>query len=189
MKRLLMDALPFHPVRVLLVGTDLDILERDLERVVGTDAELIRIDLEGSPEPTSLAFGVADRSVSAVVLHRCMRQLPAGRLSVLLGECHRVLCDGGRVVVRDRLLPMSQWTQWIGPSVRRALGVPHTSTDVFSIMERVGFWDCLVLRGQPWRTEAVIKGDKVVQRNVATGEHEAEELPGRTSSPAFKIVR
>ena len=185
MRRILIDALPSHPVRVLVLGAELDDLQRDLERVLGGEAELIRVELDAGVDPTSLRVPAGDRSVSAVVLHRCLRNLPPGRLTVVLAECHRVLCDGGRLVVRDRLLPMSRWSQWIGPSLRRTLGMPHTSTDIFALMERVGFWDCLVLRGQVWNAEVVIKGDKVEQRQVATAE-EPEEHP---SSPAIKIVR
>ncbi len=189
MRRILFDALPAHPARVLVVGSELDELQTDLDRVVGTEAELIRVDLDLGPTPAALRLDQPDRSVSAVVLHRCLRHLSTGRLTVLLGECHRVLGDGGRVVVRDRLLPLSRWTQWIGPSVRRSMGVPHTSADIFAIMERVGFWDCLVLRGQPWRTEVVIKGDKVVQQDLVSGELEARTAEDAVAPPAFKIVR
>ncbi len=157
----LIQALPEHAAKVVCVGLRLDAIRDDIERIAG-DASITCIDLDGDAPPERLPF--EDGSIHAMVLHGALRKLDAPTLQGLLGEAHRILGDGGRLVVRDTLPPYDRLSPRLGRALLRAFGVRYTSNEVFAMMELAGFWDCLVLRSSSVSRDVVVKGDKVVQR-------------------------
>ncbi len=165
----LIQALPEHAAHVVCIGSRLHTVQEDIQRVAG-DAEISCIALDGAEPPERLPF--ADSSIHAVVLHGALRELDPDDLLRMLTESYRVLGDGGRLVVRDTLPPYDRFAPRFGRLLLRAAGVRYTSNEVFAMMERAGFWDCLVMRSSALSRDVVVKGDKVVQRAALDDETE-----------------
>lgn len=178
----IIQALPEHAAQVVCVGLQLDTVRDDIQRVAG-EANISCIDLGADELPNRLPF--EDGSIHAVVVHGALRTLDPQVLQVLLGEAHRVLGDGGRLVVRDTLPPYDRLSPRLGRLLLRAFGVRYTSNEVFAMMERAGFWDCLVLRNSAVSRDVVVKGDKVVQRASLNSHSE----PTDGDSPSISLVK
>lgn len=178
----IIQALPEHSARVVCVGLGLDAVRDDIHRVAG-EANISCIDLGADELPERLPF--EDGSTHAVVVHGALRSLDPEVLQALFGEAHRVLGDGGRLVVRDNLPPYDRLSPRVGRMLLRAFGVRYTSNEVFAMMERAGFWDCLVLRNSAVSRNVVVKGDKVVQR--ASLDSRAE--PSEGDGPNISLVK
>jgi hypothetical protein len=171
----LIQALPDHAARVVCIGVGLDTVTDDIRRVAG-DAQITSWDLDSDELPSCLPL--ASGSIHAVLIHGILRRTGRDELGQLFAECHRVLGDHGRVVVRDNLPSYDHYSPRIGRLLLRAAGVRYTSNEVFALMERAGFWECLVLRGASRSRDVVVKGDKVVQR---------ASLDGTTDTPDSTI--
>jgi len=120
---------------------------------------------------------------AVIVLDQVLRGLDPPNLKPLLQQCHDLLGDRGRLVLADRLVPFDSVSARSSRKMLRWLGVKYTSNDVFSMLERAGFWECLVLRKGGLAAEVVIRGDKVVQR-AALDQH-----PTLQTNPTFKLVK
>jgi hypothetical protein len=171
----LIQALPEHAAQVVCIGIGLDTVTADIHRVAG-DAQITTWDLDTDELPQRLPM--ASGSIHAVLIHGILRQVDRDELGQLFAECHRVLGDHGRVVVRDNLPSYDPYSPRIGRLILRAAGVRYTSNEVFAMMEHAGFWECLVLRGASRSRDVVVKGDKVVQR---------ASLDGSTATPDSTI--
>ena len=177
----LLQALPAHPARVLCVGTHIEPVLDDIRRVVD-GAEIFALDLGDDELPACLPY--EDASLNAVVLHGALQRMAPDALQALFGESHRVLGNGGRLVVRDALLPYDRLSPRFGRWLLRVAGVRYTSNEVFAMMEREGFWDCLVLRNSAISRDVVVKGEKVVQRAALDTAPDAS-----SSNPTIQVVK
>ena len=173
-QELVVKALPGEAVVVVCVGQQLHEITDDLGRIVGRQEAIESITLDGQEDHLTLAH--PDMSVHAIVLHRALGLLKEEQLSALLHECQRVLVDGGRIVIRDRVLPYSRFTPVLRLWLRRA-GVRYTPAELFTLLERAGFWDCLVLRAGGAATDVVVKGEKVVQQAELDGPDTPQDKP------------
>jgi SAM-dependent methyltransferase len=176
---LLINALPARPVHIVCIGTHLTVIERDVRRIAGEDASVRVMPLEGV---LTGQLSIPDGSLNAVVLHEALRLLDEDQLALLLAECYRVLGDGGRIVVRERTVPYSRLAAPLRKLLRR-FGVAYTPSEIFTFLERAGFWECLVLRRKSTSADVVIKGEKVVLK--AKLDH--SDPPN--SAPVITVVR
>ncbi len=172
-QELVVKALPGESVVIVCIGRQLDEISNDLERIVGHPDAVETLPLDGEQD---LTLAHPDMSVHAIVLHRALAQLKRDQLVTLLMECHRVLTDGGRIIIRDRVLPYSSFTPLLRLWLRRA-GVRYTPAELFTLLEQAGFWDCLVLRTDGGATDVVVKGEKVVQHAELDGDTPDDDAP------------
>ncbi len=182
----LIQALPDREAQVVCVGVGLDEVTADIQRVAG-DARITCWDLESDELPPRLPL--ADGSIHAVLIHGVLRRLDRDHLTRLFAECHRVLGDHGRVVVRDNLPSYDRYSPRIGRLLLRAAGVRYTSNEIFALMERAGFWECLVLRGASRSRDVVVKGDKIVQRASLDGTDQTDRTSDHPDNSTISLVK
>ncbi len=177
---LLISALPARPAHVVCIGTELTSLERDIRRVAGEDAVIQALPIEGL---LTCQLSIPDDSQHAIVLHETLYLLDEDQLSLLLDECYRALVDGGRIIVRERTIPFDGVALALRKLFQR-MGMAYTPTEVFTFLERAGFWECLVLRRRAFDSSVVIRGEKVEQKAVLDHVDSLDD-----GSPVITVVR
>jgi SAM-dependent methyltransferase len=180
-ERLLSRILSDAPHPVLAIGRDLDALLPDLERALGSGEGIETIALEA--DQPRFEIQAEEGSFNTVVLHRTLGLLEDAELMRLLRECRRVLADGGRVAICDRLFPVDRVLAGGKRTLLRRFGVRRTSTEVYALLESAGFWDCLVLRRGTFDRAVLIKGEKVLQRA------ELARHPTLNTNPTFRLIK
>ena len=181
MTDLLEKALPTHTQPVLCIGRNLDAAVAELVPAVGDPDEITRLPMDESFDCKRLE--AEDGTFGLIVLHRVLGHLDERDLAALLGECYRLLANRGRVVLTDQFPPYERLSGGVGRKLLGMFGVRYTSNEVYSLLERAGFWECLVLRKGGLDTAVVIRGDKVEQR-ASLDRH-----PTLQTNPTFQLIK
>ena len=178
-EELLAKALPAEPTPILCIARNVSSLAAKLLPHVGDEQDIVSIDLDDS---TALD-GVENDSIGAVVLGDALCHLEESALLALVRRCHEVLRDGGRLVLVDQLRPYDRMAPITGRAFLRWIGVRYTSDEVYSFLERSGYWDCLVLRRGQFTSDVVIRGEKVIQ-HASLDKH-----PTLSTNPTFRLIK
>ena len=181
MDRLLASALPTHATPLLCITRDVERTTALLSPLLGDSAVVVYVQLDDSFDASQLE--IDEQLYSVVVIDRVLGNLAREDLLKLMIHCHGLLGDRGRLLIADRLVPFDRLAAGSGRKLLAWFGVKYTSNDVFSLLERAGFWDCLVLRKGGLDPDVVVRGDKLVQR-AALDEH-----PTLQTNPAFRLVK
>jgi hypothetical protein len=179
-EELLTKALPPQPAPVLCVARDPDALADQVAPLLDAEGDVLPVELNGAPDALD---GVEENSVGAVVLGDVLRSLEEPELLTLIQRCHRVLRDGGRLLLADQLMPYDRLAPLTGRTFLRWLGIRYTSDEVFGLLERSGFWDCLVLRRSQFTADVVVRGEKVVQHAAL------DRSPTLSTNPSFRLIK
>ena len=179
MEELLARALPAEPAPILCVGRNVRSLTSKVAGCVGEGPDIISVELDGSPA----LDGLESDSFHTVVIGDALPHLEEPELLALIRRCYEVLCDGGRLLLTIQLMPYDRMAPITGRTFLRWLGVRYTSDEVFSFLERSGFWDCLVLRRGQFSPNVVIRGNKVVE-HASLDRH-----PTLTTNPSFRLIK
>jgi len=176
---LLAKALPPQPTPILCIARDAQSLAARVQPIAGGGGDLLQLEL-GGPE---VLEGVEKNSIGTVVLRDALKGLEEEQLLALIRRCHDVLRDGGRLLLTDQLMPYDRMAPLTGRTFLRWLGVRYTSDEVFGLMERSGFWDCLVLRRGGLDSDVVVRGEKVVQHA------HLDKSPTLSTNPTFRLIK
>lgn len=179
MEDLLTKAIPSHPAPVLCIALDASALAEQMLPLVDDGGEVLQLALGGPETLADLDKG----SIGTVVLRDALKTLDEDQLLALVRRCHEVLRDGGRLLLTDQLMPYDRMAPLTGRTFLRWLGVRYTSDEVFGLMERSGFWDCLVLRRGGLDSDVVVRGEKVVQHA------HLDKSPTLSTNPTFRLIK
>lgn len=177
---LLTRALPPQPGQVLCVARDPSALAGLVASLLEGQGDVGALELKGSSDTFD---GVEEGTVGVVVLGDVLRCLDETELLALVQRCHRVLRDGGRLLLTDQLLPYDRMAPLTGRTFLRWIGVRYTSDEVFGLLERSGFWECLVLRRNQFAADVVVRGEKVVQHA------RLDRSPTLSTNPSFRLIK
>jgi len=176
---LLAKALPTQPTTIFCVARDAASLAAIVTSRVDDRGEVVPVELEGSGS----LDGLEDESAGTVVLGDVLHDIHEPDLLNLIQGCHRVLQDGGRLLLTDQLMPFDRMAPFTGRTFLRWIGVRYTSDEIFGLLERSGFWDCLVLRRGQFAADVVIRGEKVVQHA------HLDRSPTLSTNPTFRLIK
>jgi hypothetical protein len=179
-KDLITMALPPQPARVLCIARDPSTLATVVAPLVDGDTEVVQVELKGAADTLD---GLEKDSVGALILGDALRTFDEAELLSLVQGCHRVLRDGGRLLLTDQLMPYDRMAPLTGRTFLRWLGVRFTSDELFGLLERSGFWDCLVLRRSQFAADVVVRGEKVVQHA------HLDRSPTLSTNPSFRLIK
>lgn len=179
-EELLAKALPPKPSLIVCVARDPSALAGIVTPLVDGEGEVVPVELQSA---AAALDGMEEGTVGAVVLGDCLRGIDEPTLLELIQRCHRVLRDGGRLLLADQLMPYDRMAPLTGRTFLRWIGVRFTSDELFGLLERSGFWDCLVLRRSQFTAAVVVRGEKVVQHASL------DRSPTLSTNPTFRLIK
>ena len=179
MEELLAKALPPEPAPVLCLARNVTDLARKVLPLVRGEEDIVQVELDG-PAPLD---GFENDSMGAIVIGDALRLLDEPELLALIRRSYDLLRDGGRLALVDQLMPYDRMAALTGRTFLRWIGVRYTSDEVFSLLERSGYWDSLVLRRGHFTPDVVVRGEKVVQHA------RLDRSPTLSTNPSFRLIK